>query len=140
MKNLLFLLFIGFVIAVWVIARPLDRIGEGPAPRQQQPVAAKNPPTPSTPSSPPPIEPAKQSRQITLEMYGMMKEGISYDEARAVIGFDGEELSSNVIRGAPGVIEDVHTVAYSWKNWDGSNMLLMFQNDRLMSRSQFGLK
>jgi hypothetical protein len=29
---------------------------------------------------------------------------------------------------------------YAWQNADGSNMNAMFQNDRLISKAQFGLR
>ncbi len=58
---------------------------------------------------------------------------MSYAQAIIVIGKKGELLSENEIAG-------FHTAMYSWSNWDGSNMNIMFQNDKLIQKAQFGLK
>jgi hypothetical protein len=51
-----------------------------------------------------------------------------------ILGKDGEELSSNEIAG-------VKTVMYKWDgNGFAANMNAMFQNDKMMSKSQLGLK
>jgi hypothetical protein len=42
------------------------------------------------------------------------------------------ELSRSDIGGAT-------TIMYSWTNLDGSRMTAMFQNDALVTKSQFGL-
>jgi hypothetical protein len=61
-------------------------------------------------------------------------------EDRSVIGKLGVEVSSGRSEGVPGVMEPISTVAYSWSNDDGSNMIAMFQNDKLIQKAQFGLK
>ncbi len=64
---------------------------------------------------------------------------MSYWEVRGIIDSAGTELSHSNIDGIPGVMESIETIAYSWSNPDGSNMLAMFQNDKLIQKSQFGL-
>lgn len=66
--------------------------------------------------------------------------GMSYVKVVKIIGSEGEELVSNLSEGVPGVTESVKTVMYSWKNRNGSNMNVMFQNDKLIQKAQFGLK
>ena len=77
---------------------------------------------------------------VTLEHYEQLHDGMSYAAAVAVIGSYGTETSRNHIQGSPGVMPVLTTVSYSWKNSDGSNMLAIFQNDRLLQKSQFGLR
>jgi hypothetical protein len=84
---------------------------------------------------PPPAAPI-----VTNAEYMMLRDGMSYAEACAVIGADGDESSSNFMEGVPGVMEPISTKAFSWVNDDGSNAFLMFQNDKLVSRAQFGLE
>jgi hypothetical protein len=55
------------------------------------------------------------------------------------VGEDGTESSSNTMQGVPGVMETVVTKAYTWQNTDGSNMICMFQNDKMISKAQAGL-
>ena len=57
---------------------------------------------------------------------------MSYKEVVSIIGAPGEEMSRVTI-------SDVTTVMYSWTNSDFSNMNAMFQNDKLVSKAQFGL-
>jgi len=71
--------------------------------------------------------------RITKAKFLGLKTGMSYAQAVIVIGKEGELLSENNIAG-------FHAAMYSWANWDGSNMNIMFQNDRLIQKAQFGLK
>ena len=71
--------------------------------------------------------------RITKAKFLGLETGMSYAQAALVIGKEGELLSENDIAG-------FHTAMYSWANWDGSNMNIMFQNDRLIQKAQFGLK
>lgn len=71
--------------------------------------------------------------KITASQYGQLQTGMSYDEAVRIIGDPGEEITSSDLGG-------IRTVGYSWKNFDGSNAMVIFQNDRLTTKSQFGLR
>ncbi|MCM8536751.1 MAG: DUF3862 domain-containing protein [Lentisphaeraceae bacterium] len=77
---------------------------------------------------------------VTFAEYQKLKNGMSYKEAVQILGEQGEETSRNKIDGIPGVMKSVETVMYSWMNASGSNINAMFQNDRLISKAQFGLK
>jgi hypothetical protein len=70
---------------------------------------------------------------VTLAAYMRIENGMSYEQVREIIGRDGQEISSSNIAG-------YLTVMYSWKNWNGSNMNAMFQNDQLVTKAQFGLR
>ena len=71
--------------------------------------------------------------KLDLAAYNRIKTGMSYKTVRAIVGVDGEEQSSSDLAG-------IRTAAYTWRNSDGSNMMLMFQNGRLAQKAQFGLK
>ena len=70
---------------------------------------------------------------VTAAEYRQLTTGITYDQAFEIIGFHGEELSSNEIAG-------ISTVMVQWANRDGGNMNAMFQNGRLIQKAQFGLR
>ena len=71
---------------------------------------------------------------VTLDEYNRIQNGMTYGEANGIVGEKGKEMSRTEIPGAP------LTVMYGWQNSDGSNMNAMFQNDKLVTKAQFGLK
>jgi hypothetical protein len=58
--------------------------------------------------------------------------GMSYDEVTSILG-SGEVLSTSAIAGHV-------TTIYGWKNGDGSNMNVMIQDNRVVSKAQAGLR
>jgi hypothetical protein len=52
----------------------------------------------------------------------------------------GEEVSSNRIKGVEGFLPGIDTIMYVWKNPDGSNMNAVFQNEKMVSKAQIGLR
>lgn len=76
---------------------------------------------------------------ITMEEFASIQNGMSYSQVATIVGEDGELTGDNHIEGVPGVMESVDTKMYTWKNVDGSNMVIMLQNDKLMQKNQFGL-
>jgi Domain of Unknown Function with PDB structure (DUF3862) len=79
-------------------------------------------------------EPAvKENDEVTMEEFNKIKNGMTYEEVVKIIGFEGTEMSSSEIGG-------IKTIMYSWQNDDGSNMNAMFQNNKLNTKAQFGLK
>jgi len=79
------------------------------------------------------------AKKVTKANYNEIQEGMSYAQVVSIIGSEGEEMASNKMDGVPGVMPSISTKMYSWKNFDGSNMNAMFQNDRLIQKAQFGL-
>jgi hypothetical protein len=69
---------------------------------------------------------------VTRAEYGRLQEGMTYEEAVEIIGVRGDELSRSDLAG-------ITTVMYSWVNDNGSNMNAMFQNNKLVTKAQFGL-
>lgn len=71
--------------------------------------------------------------EVTMEKYNQIKSGMSYEKVVEIIGFEGEELSQSDVAG-------FKTIMYQWVNDDGSNMNATFQNNKLQTKAQFGLK
>ncbi|PZR93582.1 MAG: hypothetical protein DI537_10235 [Stutzerimonas stutzeri] len=74
----------------------------------------------------------------TKAAYDRMTTGMSYKQVVSLLGCDGEEISSSEMAGHK-------TVMYMWvgsgvSSLSGANMNAMFQNDKLVSKAQFGLK
>ncbi len=70
---------------------------------------------------------------VTLAEYEQIREGMTYEQVRGIIGAPGQELSRSDLAGYT-------TVMYSWSNPNGSNMNAMFQNGGLVNKAQFGLR
>jgi hypothetical protein len=71
---------------------------------------------------------------VTLSEFNQIQSEMSYSEVVGIIGASGAEQSRVEVPGAP------ETVMYAWQNSDGSNMNAMFQDDKLVTKAQFGLK
>ncbi|MCL4837057.1 MAG: zinc-ribbon domain-containing protein [Thermoanaerobaculia bacterium] len=69
---------------------------------------------------------------VTRAEYDQLREGMTYEEAVRIVGARGDEQSRSDLAG-------LTTVMYSWMNDNGSNMNAMFQNNRLVTKAQFGL-
>jgi hypothetical protein len=65
---------------------------------------------------------------------------MTYKEVIAIIGPPSQEVSRSYMEGVPGVMPSVETVMYVWEGTWGANMNAMFQNGRLISKAQFGLR
>lgn len=73
-----------------------------------------------------------KNAKVTLEKYNTIKEGMTYDQVKAVLG-EGEITSQTKIM-------DMEGIMYSWINRDGSNIGCMFTNGKMDSKAQFNLK
>lgn len=69
---------------------------------------------------------------VTRAEYDQLREGMTYEEAVRIIGVRGDEQSRSDLAG-------ITTVMYSWMNDNGSNMNAIFQNNKLVTKAQFGL-
>lgn len=85
-------------------------------------------------NSSPESAPTPAAAGVTMAGFTQLKTGMTYEQVVKILGKEGTELSSNEIGG-------VKTVMYQWEGESfGQNMNAMFQNGKLMSKSQFGLK
>lgn len=78
-------------------------------------------------------EPKKDG--ISKAEFEQIQNGMTYDEVKGIIGSEGELQSESEVAG-------YKTVMYMFKGEKGlgSNATMMFQNNELTSKSQFGLK
>ena len=75
---------------------------------------------------------ARRPVVVTMAEYERIGTGMSYEQVSTFIGAEGVELSRSYVAG-------YITVMYSWKNANGSNMNVTFQNGALIAKAQFGL-
>jgi Domain of Unknown Function with PDB structure (DUF3862) len=73
---------------------------------------------------------------VTMANYKKLENGMSYREVVAILGKEGEEMSSNEVAG-------IKSAMYKWDGDGGgfgANMNAMFQNGKMMSKAQLNLK
>ncbi|RJS60154.1 DUF3862 domain-containing protein [Bacillus sp. PK3_68] len=74
---------------------------------------------------------------VSLDEFGKIENGMSYDEVTQIIGGEGEKLSESGEEGS-----EFHTVIYSYNGEGGlgANANFTFQGGKLMNKAQMGLK
>lgn len=80
---------------------------------------------------------SQPASNITLAKFNQLQNGMSYEQVVQVLGAPGEVMSENAF--GEGAYR-THTVMYTWQVGVMANMNCMFQNGKLMSKAQFGLK
>ena len=80
------------------------------------------------------------SDKYTAKQFRQINQGMAYSDCVKILGGSGTLVSENVMPGIPDIMPSLKTSAYSWENDNGSNIMLMFQNDELISKAQAGLK
>jgi len=93
------------------------------------------PALPSAGSGTNPLSAIFRTSKVTMENYTRLMTGMSYAQVVEILGAPGTELSRSSLGG-------VTTELYQWEGTGslGANMNAMFQNDRLISKAQFGLR
>ncbi|WP_425057596.1 hypothetical protein SCACP_21120 [Sporomusa carbonis] len=79
------------------------------------------------------------SKKITMDKFNKVQTGMSYKQVAEIMGDPGELGASTSMPGVPGVMEGIESKIYMWKNPDGSNMNVQFQNDKVIGKAQAGL-
>lgn len=90
-------------------------------------------PTPSTTSSPSTTATTKGEYELSMEKYNKIKIGMSRSDVENTLGGKGTEISSSV----------GGSMRFSVNKWEGEkfqSIILSFKNDKVMSKSQVGLK
>lgn len=80
---------------------------------------------------------SRNSSSTTYSMsdYNQITTGMSYSQVKTILGSnEGKELSRVDIKGAP------LTISYQWQNDDGSNIVVIFQDDAVTTKAQALLK
>lgn len=70
---------------------------------------------------------------ISMEKYNQIKNDMKKSEVENIIGSAGEEISSSSGGGFT-------FSTYKWSGENYSTIIISYKNDRVMSKSQFGLK
>lgn len=72
---------------------------------------------------------------MTLDEFNAISDGMTYAQVVAIVGGEGQVLSESSIAG-------FHTVMYGWDGAGslGANANVMFQNDAMQTKAQFGLE
>ena len=73
-------------------------------------------------------ESKKDTKKYSLDKFMQIQMGMTYDQVKAILGDGTEESSSGD--------GDIKTVSYSWKNSDGSNISVMIQGGKVMTKAQ----
>ena len=83
------------------------------------------------------LAPAPNGSTMSKAEFTQLKDGMSYEEATKIIGGSGEVMSESGSKG-----DATHTVMYAYKGEGdlGANANVIFQGEKLMNKSQFGLK
>lgn len=87
--------------------------------------------TPSTISSP--SSPSTAGYDVTMDKYNQLSIGMARSKVEDILGGKGTEISSSTGGG----------VRFSVNKWEGEkfkSIILSFRNDKIMSKSQVGLK
>ena len=95
-------------------------------------------PAPTTPPAPtaPPVNRTQSSNSpgVSLANFNRLQTGMTYQEVVSILGSRGELISSSELAGTK-------TEMYQWEGTSlGANMNAMFQDGKLISKAQFGLK
>ncbi len=93
-------------------------------------VAARTPqstPTAAVPAS----ESSGDAAGVTLANFNKLRNGMTLEEIKKTIGSEGKVISESETPG-------YKTAMYQWKS-GAANISCMFQNDKMISKTQFGL-
>ena len=137
MKNSLNLIFVALLLIVLGCSCP-NKLKELSSKKSETPISV------STPTTDSPSFPANSSgsanqtqknrvSSLSLADYNRVKNGINYAEAVNILGSEGAEVSSSEVG-------KYKTSTYKWDGENYSYIILTFQNDKLMFKSQGGLK
>lgn len=75
----------------------------------------------------------ESSCPASLAAFKALKAGMSYEQAVSIIGCEGSEMSRSEMAGYV-------TIMYGWSGGFMANMNAMFQNNKLVTKAQLGLK
>jgi len=70
---------------------------------------------------------------VTLGEFNQLQIGMTYDQAKAIIGAEGAFMTGSQMTG-------FKTAGYQWDNADGSNAMLVFHDDKIIVKSQVKLR
>ena len=132
----------GVTLGLMVLIGFIGAMVDGPS--RRSPETRPRVPVPQVPtqSSPRPQRPAPRATpksKITMAEFNRIQIGMTYKQVVQIIGSNGTLTSENYIPGVPGVMAPIHTKMFAWEGSGIGNAMVIFQNDRVFQRSQFGL-
>lgn len=126
MKNALNLVAVAFLFMVMGCGcQQLRNIGKKEPPPPPPPPYNAGPTAPSTPGG--------NTSSLTMAKYNQLKTGMARSEVERILGGAGEEISSTSGGG-------VNFSVNKWSGEDYASVIISFRNDKIMSKSQVGLK
>jgi outer membrane protein assembly factor BamE (lipoprotein component of BamABCDE complex) len=127
MKNSINLAFgVLFLIVLGCSCPRLSEIGRKDPPRPASTPFSSNSTNGPTPDSP-------TSSALTMAKYNQLKTGMARSEVERILGGPGTEISST----------SGGSSTFSVDKWQGENyssIIISFRNDKILSKSQVGLK
>jgi hypothetical protein len=125
----------GFIVGTFIRLISMVNIQPSSQPNlsgQPTPSPEGNPPI-NSPNSPIKPEISSTNDVITLAKFNQVQNGMAIQQVQELIGSEGKLLGSTNAGNISGKV-------YSWQNPQGSNAIVEFKNDQVVSKSQAGLK
>jgi len=72
------------------------------------------------------------THKIEYSDYKQIRNGMSYREVVSIIGTEGDEISSSSLY-------NIETTLYLWRSTNGGKIIVTFQNDKVVLKSETGL-
>jgi hypothetical protein len=89
--------------------------------------------SPSVSSSPTPTAGTTAKEYLTLENYNRLKNGMERSEVESILGGKGEEISDTSGGG-------MRFTVVQWEDEDFTSIIVTFKNNKIMTKTQVGLK
>ncbi len=101
--------------------------------KKESPTPSSSPNAPNTASTPVKSSNSTSSSSLTMAQYNQLKINMPKDEVERILGGPGTEISTSTGGGMTFSV-------YKWSGEDYTSIILSFRNDKIMSKSQVGLK
>lgn len=129
MKNSLNLVAVVLLFVILGCSCPrMDELGKKEPPPAGTPAASNSASTPANTKTAP-----SSSSTLTMEKYNQLKIDMPKSEVERILGGPGTEVSTS---SGGGMTFSV----YKWSGENYTSIILSFKNDKIMSKSQVGLK
>ena len=131
-----FSVVMGIIGVVLFVNRPKSKV---PSPEDNMWATTET--TPPTRVYVPPANPTRVILPpVTKRAYSQCQIGMSYQQCKAIIGWEGKVVSESSYQSSSGdVSEEITMTQMQWMNSDGSNMVAIFNNWTLTDKGQIGL-
>ncbi|MHB1034375.1 MAG: hypothetical protein ACYC35_24240 [Pirellulales bacterium] len=134
----------GLILLGLLVGGGLAILGQSPASSlmREKPAANALPEQPTRAQAPSAKAPPAKPEPPTLTMAGYLAvtPGMSYAEAAKHLGSQGQETSRMRLDVIPGLMDASEVVSYVWTSPNGARVEAAFQNDKLMTKVQTGLR